>query len=69
MAPRVDHPGGAVSPGAFTFVMVDSCRGLSKSASEEKGPGATLAAARAGEGNGTGAVGCSGGRRPGSSYL
>ena len=69
MAPRGGHPGGAVSPGASTFVMVDSCRGLSTRASDEKGPGATLAAVRAGEGDGAEAMGCSGGRRPGSSYL
>lgn len=69
LALRVGHPGGGASPGAFIFVRVDLCQGLSMHAGDEKGPGATLAAARAGEGDGAGTVGCDGRRRPGSSYL
>lgn len=49
--------------------MVGWCRGLSVRAGDEKGPGATLAALPAPEGDGAGTVGCGGGRRPGSSYL
>lgn len=69
IAPRAGNPGGGVRPGAFTFVMVGSRRGLSMRAGDEKGPGATLAAVPAREGDGAGTVGCGGGRRPGSSYL
>lgn len=49
--------------------MVGWCRGLSVRAGDEKGPGATLAALPAPEGDGAGTVGCGGVRRPGSSYL
>lgn len=50
-------------------VTVGSGRGLSMRAGDERGPGATLAAGPAGEGEGEGRWAAVGGQRPGSSYL